>query len=539
MGFRLCLLAAALAGVAPVVLAAPPAITHLNPAGGRRGTTVEFIAAGTLDASTKMWASGTGVAVEPAKGKGRFKVVIAKDAVPGAYWLRAHNAEGASALRPFIVGMLPEAIEKEPNDDFKKPQVLSGSQLTVNGCLVKPGDVDCFAVSLKKGQTLVASLEAHHTLRSPMDAMLQILSAEGFVLEENNDFHGLDPQLAFTATRDGTYIARVYAFPASPDASIRYFGSPACVYRLTLTTGAFADFAVPLALNKRSIADGVLVHGWNIPKSGKRLAITEPIPGATHITLFDAEVANPLRVSFDPDSTSNRVAVARDDRAAPQYEVPFTVTARLDKKGSVHRTRLNLKKGQAFSVQVESRALGLEVNPVIEVFDAAGKRLARAEPARLHADSELAFTPPADGEYTIAASDHFGGGGGPRDLFLLRVRTVKPDYDLTVAADRFSITPGKATSISVKVNRKNGFTRPVEIVAEGLPVGVKLETTKPAKPDPGLITLSLTAEKPAAGRFRLFGQVKDEPQLRRTVQFPMPEFDEQTADLWLTVLPRP
>ena len=91
---------------------------------------------------------------------------------------------------------------------------------------------------MKKGQTLVASLEANRTLRSPMDAMLQIVSADGFVLDENNDFHGLDPQIAFTAKKDGTYIARVYAFPSSPDSSIRFFGSDACIYRLTLTTGA-------------------------------------------------------------------------------------------------------------------------------------------------------------------------------------------------------------------------------------------------------------------------------------------------------------
>src|SRR4029079_2714160 len=121
-----------------------------------------------------------------------------KDAVPGLHWLRAHNAEGASGLRPLFIGTLPEVMEKEPNDEPKTAQLLNQSSV-VNGKLSRSGDVDCFAVALKKGQTLVASLEANRTLRAPMDAILQLVSADGFVLDENNDFHGLDPQLAFTA----------------------------------------------------------------------------------------------------------------------------------------------------------------------------------------------------------------------------------------------------------------------------------------------------------------------------------------------------
>src|SRR4051812_34059672 len=74
---------------------APPAIAYLSPAGARRGTAVEVTATGTFDASTKVWASGKGVSVEPTKAAGKFTVTVAKDAVPGTYWLRAHNAEGA------------------------------------------------------------------------------------------------------------------------------------------------------------------------------------------------------------------------------------------------------------------------------------------------------------------------------------------------------------------------------------------------------------------------------------------------------------
>jgi hypothetical protein len=527
----LCLFVA----IASSASAAPPAITYLSPAGAQRGTTVEVTATGTFDASTKVWASGKGVSVEATKTAGKFSVTVAKDAVPGVHWLRAHNAEGASGLRPFVVGMLPEVAEKEPNDDFKKPHVLDGSSFTVNGKLEKSGDVDCFAVSLKKGQTLVASLEANRTLRSPMDGVLQVLSADGFVLEENNDAYGLDPQLAFTAKKDGTYIARVYAFPATPDSSIRFFGSDACIYRLTLTTGSFADFAVPLALGSQEPwdKDKFEVKGWNIQPTPVPFQTQKPGAFDTHLVFSHESAANAVRVRLENHRCFTAPDPEQDGTVKAAYAAPFSTTSRIAKKGGTTTIAFRGQKGTALSVQVESRTFGLSVNPVVRVLDAEKKQLARAEPAKLSGDTALTFTPPADGGYLVEVNDLYRGGGGPRDYFLLRVLEMKPDYDLTVATDRFALTPGKPTLIQVKVNRKNGFNKEIEIAADGLPEGVKLEMTQPAKPDPNTVTLSLTAEKSVSGPFRLVGKVKDELKLTRVARFLLPDYDEPTADLWL------
>jgi hypothetical protein len=518
--FNFCASLCLFVAIASSAFAAPPTLTYLSPAGAQRGTTVDVTPAGTLDASTKVWASGKSVSVEQTKGK--LQVTVAKDAVPGTYWLRAHNAEGASTLRPFVVGMLPEVTEKEPNDDFKKPHALDGS-FTVNGKLEKSGDVDCFAVNLKKGQTLVAALEANRTLRSPMDAILQVLSSDGFVLEENNDFHGLDPQIAFTAKKDGTYIARVYAFPSTPDSSIRYFGSDACVYRLTLTTGAFADYAIPLALGPDR--KSVHVEGWNRPPS---LLAPPRESGQTSATLFDDRLANPLRLRAEPHPALVRL---RGDRPTPAVVPPVSVSGRIETRGDTSQIDFHGEKGQPLSIQVESRSLGLAVNPVVRVSDAEGKPLARAEPGKLNGDTVLAFTPPADGVYALAVEDLYRGGG-PRHAFLVRILS-EPDYELTVAADRFALTPGKPTTVTVKVTRVRGFKSDVEVIAEGLPEGVKAEVTKPAKPDPNAVTLSLTAESAASGPFRVVGKVKDEPKLTRAARFALTEFEETTADLWL------
>lgn len=507
--------------------AAPPAVTHLYPAGAQQGATVEVTAAGFTDAAAKVWVSGKGVSAENTKGK--LKVTVAKDATPGVYWLRAHNPEGASGLRPFVVGTLPEVMEKEPNDEFKKPQVVEGPSAVVNGKLEKGGDVDCFAVQLKKGQTLVASLEAHDLLRSPIDAMMQVLSPDGFVLDENNDFHGLDPQIAWTAKKDGVHVVRVYAFPAAPDASVRYFGSDASVYRLTLTTGPFADFATALAVQSGANAT-VEVEGWNLTPAARKLALASVATSDPFTTALAPGLANPVRVRVEPHAVPT-------PKAGESLKPPFSVTGRIDKAGTESEFVVAAKKGQPLTIQVESRSVGLAVNPVVRVLDSEKKQIARADPPKINADTTLAFTAPADGPYTVAVSDQYAGGS-PRHAFLLRVLS-EPDYDLTASADRFTITPGKPTTVAVKVNRKLGFTKPVEVKAEGLPADVKVEITQPAKPDPNTVTLSLTAEKPFSGPFRLVGTVNGTPALTRTARFTVPEFDEPTADLWLTVTAAP
>jgi hypothetical protein len=68
-----------------------------------------------------------------------------------------------------------------------------------------------------------------------------------------------------------------------------------------------------------------------------------------------------------------------------------------------------------------------------------------------------------------------------------------------------------------------------------LPAGVKLEMVKPAKPDPNTATVALSADIPFSGTFRLVGTVKDEPKLTRHARAALADFDETTADLWLTV----
>ncbi len=514
--FSLCVLCA-LCGES---LSAPPAVSTLTPAGGQRGTSVTLSATGAFDQwPAKVWCDTSVVTVTAEKEKGKFAVKLAADAPLGAVWLRFHDDTGASELRPFVVGGLPETTEAEPNDDAKTAPAVALPKV-VNGELGKGGDVDCFAVTLKKGQILVASLDAHRTLRSPVDAVLQVTSADGTVIEQNHDARGLDPEVAFTAPADGTFAVRVFGFPAAPDSSIRHFGSPACVYRLTLTADEFVDFVTPLAVEQGKEAT-LAPSGWHL--SAKTVKLDKSA------TSFG--VARPFAVAREPHPCLDFTAT--DKPLSP----PFTLTGRVEKAGAVVVIPVTVEAGKPLALQLESATLGLSLTPVLIVTDSAGKQLLKAEPATLDGGIDTTFTAPKAGECKIEVRDLFKSAG-PRHVFRLRVVPATPDVAATVAADRFTMAVGTPLEVPITFAKKNGFTGDVTAFAEGLPDGVTASTVEMTKPDGKTVTLRLTATKlGVGGPVRIGVGKRGDDTFKRFATAALPTYDRTTADLWLTVPP--
>ena len=59
---------------------------------------------------------------------------------------------------------LPEHLEAEPNDTPAQAKVVALPAL-LNGRIDRPGDVDCWAFALKKGETVAWSCGASHSAR--------------------------------------------------------------------------------------------------------------------------------------------------------------------------------------------------------------------------------------------------------------------------------------------------------------------------------------------------------------------------------------
>jgi len=534
-------LSVVLAGAVPVLEAAAPEVTSLFPAGARRKASVSVTIQGKLgDGAVRVWYSRPGVKVTLPEKPGPITVDVAADAEPGVCWLRFFNDEGSSGLRPFVVGTLPEVNEVEPNDDLKQAQILAEPSVVVNGQHVKGGDADSFAIALKQGQTAVASLMASRVIGSTQDAVLQILGPDGFVLEQNEDDQGFDPQLTFTAPADGTYFLRTWSLPMAPDSSIRLFGSPAAVYRLTVTTGPFVDRVVPLAV-QAGAARRLELRGWNVgeglvdvepPLSALGQRFAWPLSGWSHrLPASVLVVPHPTIIEQEPNDLAQSQSV----------ELPLSVTGHIASSRDVDAFRFAGKKGQRLRFEVIARDVGSPLDPVLRIYDAKGTVLKEADDdGKESADPDIEFALPADGEYRVAVTDRFTQHGD-RFVYLINVTEASPDFALSVAGDSFVLKADKELEVPVTVLRASGFAEAVEFSVVGLPDGVAVQ---PAKSEPKgdsaktvKLTLKTSGEVVFSGPIRIVGRsVGGERSLERMAVLPLKAFGAETSHLWLTVV---
>ncbi|MBI3839920.1 MAG: PPC domain-containing protein [Planctomycetia bacterium] len=528
-------LAAAAAALSTSAWGAGPDVKSWFPAGSQRGASVEVTVNGNFpEWPVQAWVGRPGVTLTPEGDKGKFKAAIAADAIPGLYWIRLYDSRGAAPPQPFIVGTLAEIAEQEPNNEPAKAQPISSPSVVVNGQLGVAGDVDVFAVSLQKGQTLVASLEAHETLGSPFDGVLQIVAPRGNVVAFNHDQHGLDPQIALVAPADGTYFVRLFGFPSTPNSTIALAGSSQYVYRLTLTTGGFIDYPWPLAVT-RGRETRVELFGWNIPEALKTVLIR---PETEQAEIFDLQLANVATLAVEPHNT---IAELEPNAAAtPQpIELDVTVSGRIENRHDVDVFRFAAKKAEPLVFQVESRMLGYPLDAVLEVSDATGKVLSRVDDTNNTRDAVLAFSPPEDGMYRIAVSD-LNHQGSPRHVYRLRATKAQADFDCSADAQAYELAAGKPSEITLTITRRNGFAEEIAFKATGLPDFVTAATALSAGTGDSAKTVKLVlsaGQGSFSGPIRIIGESTGSRKLVRTAGVTIPGRTARTSDLWLTVLP--
>ena len=172
------------------------------------------------------------------------------------------------------------------------------------------------------------------------------------------------------------------------------------------------------------------------------------------------------------------------------------------------------------------------------MLDAAGKTLAETDDVGESLDPELAFTAPADGKYRVVVRD-LNGRGGPHHAYLLRALAPKPDFTLTLSADKFDVTSGKPANVVVKVVRTNGFAQAIDVMAEDLPDCVVATTARSKASDASAksVTIVIRADGCShSGPFRVVGRAADGKAISRHAFAPIPEFETTTDRPWLTVV---
>jgi Bacterial pre-peptidase C-terminal domain len=141
---------------------------------------------------------------------------------------------------------LPEFLETEPNDEAAKGKTCTVPAI-FNGRIDKPGDVDCWNFTARKGEAYEIDLRAGR-LGSPLDGVIRVLDAAGKQLAQAEAAGPgtLDPTLTFSVPADGTYTVQVQD-------RFRSRGGRAFAYRLRVDKPPSPDFRLWLQTDAATV----------------------------------------------------------------------------------------------------------------------------------------------------------------------------------------------------------------------------------------------------------------------------------------------
>jgi len=520
----------------------------LFPAGAQQGTTVSVTNGGKFEPwPPKVWVDCSGIEFAAETNKGMFKVTVGKEAPHGAHLLRTYNADGASAPKWFVVGQKEEVLEKEPNDSFKQAQLIEKVPVVINGRLEKAGDVDYLAVKLEAGKWLIAAVDAY-ALGSPIDVNLQLLDERGVRIAFNSDAaQNIDPFLAAKIEKAGTYVLSLSAFAHPPGSEVRYAGSPASVYRLTVTQQSFPRWVFP-AGGPVGCKTRIKIGGWNfgspdderqweIDLSAEKQSAGEndvPVPGSDN-RLQVAVGHLPEEFEKEPN---NKAADAQS------ITKPVTINGRIDPAGDEDRFVFQGKKGERIDFRFRSASLGFPLSGSLRLEDERGKQLAHEEYRGAASDPLLSWTAASNGTYRVVVSDLFHQGG-LEYVYRLDVRAPAPDFKVTADASAYRLEPGKTNEVKVTIARLGGNTNKLLITATDLPEGISAKPieVKGKDKEAKIAFVANVDAKPWNGIFglRVVDRVETNLQRRAVCELGPKEsrggemLITETDQLWLTV----
>jgi hypothetical protein len=260
-----------------------PFITSIFPLGGRVGSPMNVHLTGwNLPVDS--------IRLEPTFDRGRTLRTISL------------NQENAVSNRvPFIMDVLPEIVEKEPNDTPEAAQTV-GSAVIINGRIDRPDDVDYFRI---EGHGVIVAEVFARRLGSPLDSIIRLYDASGKEVAVNDDYedkswplitHHADSRFQVNSTgvhylsiadaqrRGGPEFGyRLYVRAPRPDFDLRVTPSSIiapCGGTVAITAHAFRKdgFIDDIALELENAPPGFALSGAWVPGSQDKVRLTLTVP---------------------------------------------------------------------------------------------------------------------------------------------------------------------------------------------------------------------------------------------------------------------
>jgi hypothetical protein len=409
-----------------------------------------------------------------------------------------------------VVGDLPEIVEQEPNNSLAQAEEVS-FPVTINGHIsggAKPGeasDEDYFRFHAGKGQQLTIDVEAAR-VGSPLDSVIEILDAQGNAI----------PRATIRCLNQTTTTLS--------DRDSRTTG-----VRLTSTTGLHVNDYLMIGdeLNQLEyISDqpdaDVELKGIN----GLRLAFvgTSPVVHAVNTPVYRAQILPP-DAEFPPNGLPVFHLTWRNDDGGPGYDadsrIDFVAPSdgqyilhlkdvrgmggpdfayRLSIRETVPDYQLaatpqnpNIPKGGRIPLTVSvDRLQGYEGPVEIEVkglpagVTAGPAKISAGEDSTvvvLSASADASVDAPP-GKMEIVGHATINGRDVARSANLnamleeqsLQLATIIPPPDVVVTTDtrQVSLEPGQQVTVTLHIERQNGYTGRVPCFVKNLPRGVQV-----------------------------------------------------------------
>jgi hypothetical protein len=493
--------------ILPAAFATSPHIDSLVPAGGQRGTELEATFAGDrLQDAQEIFCYESGIQVLKLNLVTNKTVTaqlkIAPDCALGEHHLRIRSASGLSELMTFFVGSLPEATEKEPNNDQAHAQKVDFNS-TING-VVNNEDIDCFSVEVKKGQRFSVEVEGMRLGRGPLDARLTILNPDGSILADEDDtwLAVQDPFISLLAPADAQYTIQLR--------EVTYAGSDKCHYRLHIGSFPRPTSVFPpggkagdtVTFSFFSEATGEFSKKIKLPGNpGEKFGVFAELDGLT------APTPNWIRVSDFPNVLATPDNHNREHATVSDLQPPIALNGIIAQKTQESWFRFNATKGASLEVSAYARRLRSPMDPVIDVFDQNGNSLASNDDS-VGVDSSLKFTPGETTNYFVRIRDTLHEGG--RDFaYRIEITPTQPGLGIKIpevsrndTQSRQFITVPRGNRFATLISAKrSNFGGDLNFNIADLPAGVSMLADRMTQNmDSMPLVFEATPDAPVAGK---------------------------------------
>ncbi len=479
--------------LAGIVLAEPPGISYVYPAGAQRGTKVDVRIGGFylfdsapiefLDASIKpssrvtrlprtLWFEGPRIAMPASQAKEDYPVdnaavfEVAADAAPGTHYWRVWTSQGIVPAQPFVVGDLPEIVEQEI--DGTPVPVKVELPLTINGRIFPREDVDFWQFQAQKGKSYTVEVMSAR-LGYPLDARIEVLGPEGDTVAENVDHFGNDSFLRFTADNDGIFEVRIH--------DSQFGGLQNYVYRLTITDDQVIDSVFPyggqrgtkvdVTLAGHKLGDGTVAVELNSEQNIQQVAL----PDGGRFQLQVSTYPEFVEGKFNQDITKG-------------ISLPAVFNGQITAAGQKDEWVIHGVAGQAIRFDLVAAQFGSNLDSVLELLDVDNKVIASNDDVgKGNTDSSFVYTFKEDGVYRLIVAERFGSRGGENYGYRLTAAppSTEKNFRLSLPASELTLVREQTAKIKVSAERLGGLDEEIVLEFLGLPDGVTVEGTTIAK----------------------------------------------------------